>query len=365
MGGGSSSSQGWPTSTITLLMQSTLGPRNSGALGRLLKAGVTTVFLATIPEEQLRELKPLTASAESPFPRFFTAISGMTAPGGVYPVPPAPEIAPVSPESARIAIRRIKDAGADAIKIIYDDMGYSKEKPFPAMKREVMAALIDEAHKLNLKAFVHAPRLRFAKEALAAGADAMLHGILCDRVDHDFISLMRKNRATYITTHSVWEAMGDLRGWLGRLRDFESNGPATPLIVQAQRNLAGVQQLQRWACDIPDRVKACLPILRSNLKRVSDSGIPVANGSDTGYGGVILGVSSQMELVLQVEAGLSPTQAICAATGNAQALLGREKEVGTIEVGKLADFVVLDADPLMDVRNIRKIYAVVKGGVVH
>jgi imidazolonepropionase-like amidohydrolase len=101
------------------------------------------------------------------------------------------------------------------------------------------------------------------------------------------------------------------------------------------------------------------------LKTVGDAGIPIAIGTDTGFPGVILGVSSLMEVVLHVEAGLTPQAALRAATSTAAAMIGREKDLGTVEPGKLADLVVLDADPLADVRNIRKIHRVVKGGVIY
>src|SRR5262249_27646001 len=101
------------------------------------------------------------------------------------------------------------------------------------------------------------------------------------------------------------------------------------------------------------------------LKKLFDAGVPVVTGTDTGVPGVLLGVSSQMELVLHVEAGLQPADAIRAATLEAQRMLGREKESGSVEAGKQADFLILDADPLADIRNVRKIHRVVKGGVVH
>jgi imidazolonepropionase-like amidohydrolase len=79
----------------------------------------------------------------------------------------------------------------------------------------------------------------------------------------------------------------------------------------------------------------------------------------------MLGVSGQMEPVLMVEAGLRPLEAIQTATLNAARMLGREAELGSIEPGKLADLVVLDADPLADIRNLRLVDHVVKGGVLY
>ena len=111
--------------------------------------------------------------------------------------------------------------------------------------------------------------------------------------------------------------------------------------------------------------KQRLPVLRANLKQVADAGIPVVMGSDTGFFGVMLGVATQLEMELMVEAGLSRADALRTATINAARMLGRDKEQGTIDAGKVADLLILDANPLEDIRAIRRIYRVVKGGVVH
>ena len=104
---------------------------------------------------------------------------------------------------------------------------------------------------------------------------------------------------------------------------------------------------------------------RANVKKVADAGIPVALGTDTGFTGVMLGVSTQVELTLLVEAGLMPAAALRAATIDAARMIGREKEIGSVEKDHLADLVILNANPLEDIRNVRHIYRVVNGGVVY
>lgn len=106
-------------------------------------------------------------------------------------------------------------------------------------------------------------------------------------------------------------------------------------------------------------------IISGNLRRVHDAGIPVVAGTDTSVPGVLLGAASQMELFLLVQDGLQPEEALGAATINAAKMLGRDSEQGTIEIDKLADLVVLDANPLADIGNIRRISYVIKGGVAY
>lgn len=108
--------------------------------------------------------------------------------------------------------------------------------------------------------------------------------------------------------------------------------------------------------------KERLPTLRANLRKVHAAGIPVVLGSDSS--GAFVGLASQIELLLQVESGLTPQQAIQTATINAARMINREKDLGSIEEGKLADLLILDADPLVDISNIRKIHRIIKGGVV-
>jgi len=101
------------------------------------------------------------------------------------------------------------------------------------------------------------------------------------------------------------------------------------------------------------------------VKRVFDAGVPVALGTDTGFFGVFLGVATQIELELLVEAGLTPAEALRTATINAARMIGKERDLGTIEAGKFADLLILDANPLDDVRNVARIHKVIKGGVLY
>jgi imidazolonepropionase-like amidohydrolase len=103
----------------------------------------------------------------------------------------------------------------------------------------------------------------------------------------------------------------------------------------------------------------------ANLRRVHAAGVPVAAGSDAGNIGTLHGPALNRELVLIVEAGRSPGAALIAATRRAARVMGREHDLGTLEPGKLADQLVFDANPLVDIRNTRRIALVIKGGVFY
>jgi imidazolonepropionase-like amidohydrolase len=110
--------------------------------------------------------------------------------------------------------------------------------------------------------------------------------------------------------------------------------------------------------------KEHMPIAMRNLKKVSDAGIVIAAGTDSGGGpGRFQGYFEHLELEYETKAGLTPMQALVSATSGAAKALNIGKQVGTLEKGKLADFVVLSANPLDDIRNTRTIESVWIGGV--
>ena len=114
-----------------------------------------------------------------------------------------------------------------------------------------------------------------------------------------------------------------------------------------------------------DKYRGFFETAKKNLKALADSGVRYGFGTDTGPPGRFPGYFEQWELELMTQAGLTPMQAIAAATGNAAQFLGT-KDLGTLEAGKWADLIVLDRSPLQDIRNTRAIHAVyIAGNLVH
>ena len=327
----------------------------------MLAWGFTTVFSPHWPGlGDFTGLKDFANRDDSPMPRFFGVGPAFSTKGGH-----ASKLGVFfseTPDEARIRVRELKAAGVDAIKLIYDDMAHLRKVPLPMMKPEVMRANIDEAHKQNLKAYVHAPGLQHAKEALSVGADGLVHSVVSEPVDDDFIALMKKNRAVYVTTHALYNAFFDIGAWMRKLETMDERGIVPKATYEGFKSADGVRAYHQIAPKLSQRQ---MEVVRNNLRKVHAAGILVVAGTDTGMPGVFLGVSSQTELVLLVEAGLKPEEALRAATANAAIMLGREKEQGTIEAGKLADLLILEADPLADIRNIRRINRVIKAGVIY
>ena len=333
-----------------------------GNLGRVLAVGVTTVFAPGVSENEFANLKAAAAADGSPYSRFFGTGPAITVPGGsLGEQGPAPRTV----DEARAIVQKLKAANVDAIKIHRDDLAWASKRTIQPMALDVMQAVIDEAHRLGLRAYVHAPQLVRAKEALRAGIDGLMHGIIDEPIDQDFIALMKKNSAVYVPTLGMFEDVADVGPFARRLAPYwDQIGFQPPGIYQVFTSPQGAQLFQSLLSNTAF-TKEHLPMLRANMVRAFSAGIPIVMGSDTGFFGVLLGVATQLELELMVEGGLKPADVIRAATINAARMIGREKEFGTIEAGKFADLLILDANPLDNIKAIRQIHRVVKGGVVY
>jgi imidazolonepropionase-like amidohydrolase len=333
-------------------------------LAGLLPWGVTTVFSPALALEDFR-LAREAASGENPnLPRHYGVGPAFTAPGGHMArfEHHGVEI-PRTAEAARAAVRDLKAASVNAVKVIYDDARFAGRPGLPAMNRDILLAILDEAHGLGLKVYAHALTLRYAKDFLLAGGDGLVHGIIDQPVDDEFLSLMKTRGRFYIATLTLCEAIHDVAGFARRQADFDRQHRNPESLYALFRDPKIVEQANaRFGGAIPgENVK----LAKANLQRVASSGIPVATGTDTGVPGVLPGVASQLELVLFVEAGLSPAEALRASTLTAQRILGTDGQLGEIAAGKLADLVLLGGDPLSDIHNIANVTAVVKSGVLH
>ena len=333
-------------------------------LASLLAWGITSVYSTGIPDLEIYgDLKRISSDPASPYPHFYGVGMTFGAEGGHGSIG---GFAPATPEEAREGVRENAAAGADGIKFVYSPVTYALQAGLPQLEPEVMEAIIDEAHQNGLEAMVHAPILDDAKEALRAGADGLVHGIIDQEIDQEFIELMQENQAFYMTTHAIFEAAGDIGGWAQRLQEFDRSGRTSQVEIE---NGLSPELASEWEAlwDNFAYMRERMPVLRANTRTAYEAGFLVVAGSDTGDSGagVINGLSLQVELQLLAESGLTPHQVLQTATINAARMVGREADLGSVEAGKLADLVILNADPLADIRNVNDIHRVVKGGIAY
>jgi imidazolonepropionase-like amidohydrolase len=267
-----------------------------------------------------------------------------------------PVLDPKSPEEARALVAADAERKVDIVKIRVDDnLGTAKK-----MAPEIYRAVIDEAHARGLRVAVHFYYLADAKALLAAGADFLAHSVRDLPVDDAFTRAVVAAKVCYTPT-----LMREVSTFVYRTTPaFFSDS-----LFLAHANREWMATLQQPARQEATRTSASartyeaqLPTAARNLKALHDAGVPIAMGTDTGPVGRFQGYFELMELEMMVEAGLTPAQALSAATRVAARCLQIDRELGTLEAGKWADFVVLDASPLDNIANVRKQQSVWIGG---
>ncbi len=263
-----------------------------------------------------------------------------------------PVLTPRTPDEARTQVAEVAAQKVDIVKIRVDDnLGTAQKMP-----PEVYRAVIDEAHRRNMRVAAHLFYLSDAKSLLDARVDFVAHSIRDADVDDDVIAALKRANVCVSPTLMrevstfVYESTPAFfsdplflahanKGWMTTLQE--------PARQEAMRASATAQ-----------RYKAALVVASRNLKRLSEAGVTIAMGTDTGPTGRFQGYFELMELELMAKAGLTPSQVLAAATRDAARCMKVDRELGTLEPGKWADFVALDASPLDDISNVRRIASV-------
>jgi imidazolonepropionase-like amidohydrolase len=297
-------------------------------------------------------------------PEFFPAAPIFTAKGGWWDQGEPPDANldrfPDTPERARAAVHRAKTLGSAEIKLMLDDMRWCRDPlpPLPRMAPEVARALLEEASREGLRSSVHAPQPADAKEAVTRGATALAHGVL-GPLDDRTVGMMKSRPVFYIPTMDIFELLADPRRFVDSvLSDPRATAGLPRETVMSYRSAAYAERYAKRYPNI-EGLRRNLPALRENLKRLHAAGVPVALGTDMwAFPG--LGVSIEMDLY--VRAGLTPLETLRAATQTAARSLDIARDRGTLEPGKRADFLILDANPIDDVKNVRAISAIYKAG---
>jgi imidazolonepropionase-like amidohydrolase len=287
--------------------------------------------------------------------RMYTAGFGFSAPDGWLPDNPFLN-RPSTPDEARTMIQGEAAKGVDLIKLWVDD-GRGR---LPQFSPEVSGAIIEEAHAQGLKVLVHLYALEEAKELIRRGVDGLAHSIRDHLVDEEFLTLARDRGIIALPAlvgHGANLAYADGPDFL--------DDPALPLLFpDTVLEIMGSREYQEGLADAPNLVQTRqdYAMAAANALRMHEAGIPLGIGTDSGPPGRFQGLWEHREMELLVEAGLSPLEAIRAATLNGARFLGIQDDFGSIEAGKVADLVILDADPLEDIRNSRRIHQVWMAG---
>jgi len=271
-----------------------------------------------------------------------------------------------SEEEVRSGVAYLATEKSDAAKVWFIPVA---ERNF-----DEMAALVklagEEARKAHLPLIVHATGLREAKEALKAGANLLVHSVGDVPVDEEFLNLAKEAKTIYCPTLTVVD---------GYRRLWEAAETAKPPVIDDPNGCVDAETLAHVALTAQmgaknadpeaqrrrkERFETFARIAPANLRVVRDAGIPIAMGTDAGNPLTLHGASVHAEMEAMQSAGMTPMEVLVASTRVAAMAAGRGDRGGTLEAGKEADFLVLDANPADDIRNLRRIRLVGRGGVL-
>ena len=319
--------------------------------------GVTTVLSLGTDQDLIFQIRDQQRAGRPTYARVYSAGQGFTLKGGVGGMPGVShDLTPSDAAEIPKDIDQLAAKNADIVKVWVDDgLGRRPKIPF-----ELTKAIIDNAHRAGLRVAAHIFYLADAQQLVEGGVDALAHSVRDQPVDQESIDSMK--------AHGVWQEAATLTREASMvvyakppafLTDPFFTRSVSPAVLAT---LNDPDYQNKIAAD-PDfgKYSSFLGMAQKNLKRLADAGISYGMGTDSGVPGRFPGFFEQWEMELMVDAGLTPSQVIVAATKSGAEFL-RAKNLGTLEVGKWADLIVLGANPAANIRNTRTIEAVYIAG---
>lgn len=315
-------------------------------LRQYLYFGVTTVRSVGTERDAGFEVRKAQRDGQLFGSRLFTAGRGFTAKGG-HPSQEIGDIArqPGTPEDARKQVGELAAQQADLVKIWVDSL-HGRQ---PQVSQPIIDAIIEEAATHKIPVHAHIFSLADTRHMTEKGAAGFLHMVRdTEDLNPAFIELLKSHKIIFVPTLIRQEL-----GWFytsrgNLLRDPDLLKDFDPEVLNAIRTFTAGKQPDSTQQLEFDRAKR-------NSRKLASAGIPMGIGSDGGSSHDLPGIMTHREIEIFTEAGFSPSEAIQAATSNGALALGKLDQLGTIEPGKLADLLILNGNPLENIRNLRRI----------
>jgi imidazolonepropionase-like amidohydrolase len=327
------------------------GPDDLGkAYAAALLHGVTAAADFSVSGEMLAPIREMTGSGAVAAPNLALAIR-IGVPGGHGTERGWGDfftMEATTPRAAELAMDRALAYRPDVIKVFADGWRYGRVPDLNRMDQPTLRAIVVRAHAAGIPVVTHTVSLEGARIAVAAGVDALGHGIGDALIDEALIAAMKASGTAYVPTMAVFEPQQDrafLPAELGLL------GP--PERAREEARLAGPPQAA------PDLEARRWAILRENLRLLKAAGVRIGVGTDSGVGGVYHGSSTLREIRLFTAHGFSPAEALAAATSVSAGILRRNGQRGTIAPGERADLVLVSGRPdlrIDDLYGVRRVF---------
>ena len=348
-------------------------PAQEENLGAFLYAGVTTVLDAGALTPAIFQMRERVRSGAVLGPHLYAAGPMFTAPNGHpvglmraslpfwirwYVLPRiAREVA--TPEAARQAVTDLLPAHPDVIKIAADDLVPGE----PRIATDVMAAVVARAHEGHVRAVVHIGQSRDAIDAVRAGADALMHDVYTAPITPEAVNAVAAAHIPVVVTIGIWDAVEELGALRPETRAAITREIAAPALLAALSTFPNDAERERLSV-LRKPVQDGHAARRANVGALRAAGVTILAGSDAVNPGQFAGAGLHDELIKLVEAGMTPGEALRAATfDNARFLAGGSADYGEVAAGQRADLVLVDGDPTNDITVAQRITHVWLDGV--
>jgi imidazolonepropionase-like amidohydrolase len=340
-------------------------PRSDAAA--LLYAGVTTAI-----EAAKNDFWDSVVSGEWLGPRVFRPTTLVTAKGG-HPVPLFKELIPwpvdeyfiwriakqtrTAENARRIVKSEIKENRLDYIKVIYDSL----PPDAPHLSPEALAAIVEEARAHGQPVFVHVGTPEDALEAAEAGAALLMHVPFKGVLSHEQTRRLARSGIPIVTTlrlHSVY-----YRGFNGNMTFSPLElGMIRPGAAEAIADMPEDFELCAFPRELVEKLPQFASDASENIRKLHTAGVPLLAGSDSGGPGMVPGAALHEELSALVDAGVPPAHVLRMATSAPARFLYPNLDLGVIRVGARADLLLVEGNPIADIRNVSRIAGVWQNG---
>lgn len=331
-------------------------PRNPGvrALHSYLYSGVTSVYDAGNDPAHILGLREKERSGKIIAPRIFATGGIVTYPGS-HGSSEGATLVDSWPEAIPLLDKHIAKQ-PDMVKLTFEERGWGARPMIPLLPLDLMQKIIHYYNERGIRTVVHASNERRARQAMFVGIDSLAHPVISGPITDNFALLLGVKKIPMSSTLAI----GDNYSRLAEHPEYLDQA-----LYQASYNAEEIKHLKTEKSEVFKEqvwtwwMKLMTPVAQENLRKIHEAGGVIALGTDQTVGPAV-----HREMELLADAGIPNLDIIKIGTLNAATLLGKERELGSIEENKLADLVLLDANPVEDINNTKKINLVIKNGEI-